>query len=422
MRRRSITLQLTLLFAMSSTLILLAVGGVLAILIREHFEMEDVMELEARARLAESTAVSPGAVVNATPEIAFPAALPAARPRTADGLGTSPPVIWEAGGRTYRGIARRLAAGQGPVTIVAALDMSHHIVFMAVFRRALWAAVFVGIAFSVPLGWIAARRGMAPLRQFTGLAARISADRLTERLGAEDVPVELTALSSSFNDMLGRLEDSFRRLSDFSSDLAHELRTPITNVMTQTQVSLSRPRSGDDYREVLYSNLEEFQRLARVVEEMLFLARSDHGLELPENAPVDLASETDALIEFFEVLAAERDVRLTRTGEATATGDRLMIRRALANLVSNAIRHAAAGSVVTVALSMGSDDTANVAVENPGADIPADPSRGPGDGGSGLGLAITKTIAEAHGGRIAVISRGGRTRFELSLPRRITKA
>ena len=432
MSRRSITLQLTLLFAASSTLILLAVGSVLAILVNEHFEMEDVTELEAKARLVALAALPAQAtLVNATPHIAIPAAVAAERPRTADGLGTSLPLTWQAGGRTFRGIAYRVArAGtQSPVTIVAALDISHHPAFMVVFRRALWASVLLGIVFSIPLGWFAARRGTASLRLVTRLAAHVSAERLAERLPSDRIPVELNGLASSFNGMLSRLEDSFWRLSNFSSDLAHELRTPITNAMTQTQVTLSQIRSSEEYREMLYSNLEEFQRLSRIAEGMLFLARAEHGLQLPERKPVDLGAEVDGLLDFFEALASAKDLRLLRTGEATALGDRFMIRRAIANLLSNAIRHTGQGQAVTVELGADPEGTVHVAVENPGPDIPSehlsrifdrfyrvDASRGAVDGGSGLGLAITKAIVEAHHGKIVVSSTGGRTVFGVTLP------
>jgi two-component system heavy metal sensor histidine kinase CusS len=431
-RKPSITFQLTLLFAAASTLILLAVGAVLAILVNEHFEMEDVTELEEKARAIDLTLPAPAtAVVNATPGIEIPAAMAQEIPRTADGLGTSLPLVWESGGRTYRAIAYRVArpVTGTPLTIVAALDMSHHRAFMTVFQRALWASVIVGIVFSIPMGWIAARRGTASLRHFTRLAAHISAPSLGERVTVDRIPVELSALACTFNEMLARLEDSFRRLSDFSSDLAHELRTPITNVMTQTQVVLAQARDADEYREALYSNLEEFQRLSRVVDEMLFLARSEHGLELPERTAVDLAAETDGLLEFFEPLACAKGLQLVRTGEATAFGDRLMIRRAIANLVSNAIRHTEQGQVVSVALASGVDGSARVSVENPGPDIPpehlsrifdrfyrADPSRSIGDGGSGLGLAITRAIVTAHRGAIEVSSKLGRTAFTISLP------
>ncbi len=131
------------------------------------------------------------------------------------------------------------------------------------------------------------------------MAQTISASRLHDRLDLETLPSELVGLATAFNGMLARLEDSFRRLSDFSSDLAHELQTPLSNVMTQTQVALSRPRTADEYREVLYSSLEECDRLARTIADMLFLAKADNGLMLPRVEAVDVPAEVRRLFENY---------------------------------------------------------------------------------------------------------------------------
>lgn len=430
MRARSITAQLTLLFALSSTAILLVVGGVLGVLVNEHFVMLDMEELQARAQSVDTSGAAAGAVINATPDIPVPGSVARVVPRTADGMGTSAPVSWPDGTRTLRAIAHRVPARGPPgyVVVVAATDASHHEAFMSVLWKVLWGSVAIGIAASVPLGWFAAHRGTAPIREITRLAAGVSAERLADRLPSARVPRELAPLCDGFNDMLSRLEESFERLSGFSADLAHEMKTPITNAMTQTQVALSRSRSVEEYREVLYSNMEEFEELARVVEDMLVLARSENALHLPERVAVDLAREADALIEFFDAVAEDRGVRVLRDGEATALGDRLMIRRAIANLLSNALRHSTAGGMVRVALSV-HQESADVSVENHGPDIPRehlarlfdrfyriDASRRRSDGGSGLGLAITQAIARAHRGSIAVFSEGGLTRFTLHLP------
>ena len=153
-------------------------------------------------------------------------------------------------------------------------------------------------------------------------------------------------MALAFNDMLSRLEGSFRRLVEFSSDLAHELRTPINNLMTQTQVVLSRPRSADNYRETLYSNLEEYERLARTISDMLFLAKADHGMLVPRWESVDLAVQVRQLFEFYEALADSQGIGLTLSGEGLALGDPLMLRRALGNLLSNAIRHTPRGGTI----------------------------------------------------------------------------
>jgi two-component system heavy metal sensor histidine kinase CusS len=149
------------------------------------------------------------------------------------------------------------------------------------------------------------------------------------RLDFRSMPLELRYLASAFNQMIARLEDSFTRLSHFSADIAHELRTPLTNLITQTQVALGRARTLDEYRELLYSNLEEQERLAKMVNDMLWLAKSDHGLLKPVQVTLDLATEVRELFDFFGALAEEKHITLSLEGQAPGVmGDRAMLRRA----------------------------------------------------------------------------------------------
>jgi two-component system heavy metal sensor histidine kinase CusS len=249
------------------------------------------------------------------------------------------------------------------------------------------------------------------------------------RLDPNDVPVELRELVESFNRMIGRLEEGFERLSHFSSDIAHELRTPLTNLITQTQVGLSKPRDAQVYRELLYSGLEEQERLAKMVADMLWLAKSDNDLVKPALSTLDLAWEVRELFDYFEALATENNIELVLEGKVpTIRGDRALIRRALSNLLSNAIRHTPSGETVQVRL-VDEDSHVSVAVINPGDTIPAkhlarlferfyrvDPSRQRHSEGAGLGLAIAKSIIESHGGHIEARSHGGITIFTCTLP------
>jgi two-component system heavy metal sensor histidine kinase CusS len=235
--------------------------------------------------------------------------------------------------------------------------------------------------------------------------------------------------------MLSRLEDSFRRLSDFSSDLAHEFKTPLSNMMMQTEVALSKSRSEEDYRETLYSGLEECDRLARTVSDMLFLAKADHGQVVPTIEIIDLATEVQELFEFYDAFVEERGVTLARQGSGVVHGDRLMLRRAISNLLSNAVAHTAPGGQITVSLTSTTADVITLAVENPGPSIPSehlprlfdrfyrvDPARQRSRGGVGLGLAITKSIVTAHGGKMSVSSDHGITRFSMTLPTKARRA
>ncbi|MFN2337811.1 MAG: heavy metal sensor histidine kinase [Gammaproteobacteria bacterium] len=242
------------------------------------------------------------------------------------------------------------------------------------------------------------------------------------------LPVELADLALSFNEMLGRIEDAFVRLSNFSADIAHELRTPVAALMTQTQVALSSKRSEDEYRRILYSNLEEYERLAQMTGDMLFLAQADHGLSRLNVCKLNLEEEVRALFDYYEAWAEEHGVTLELGGSATMMGDQLMLRRALGNLLSNAIRHTPSGQTVSVHLAPTAGGEVEILVENPGTIPPehisrlfdrfyrADPSRQRSGEGAGLGLAIVKSIIEAHGGTIEATSDAGRIRFRIRLP------
>jgi two-component system heavy metal sensor histidine kinase CusS len=325
--------------------------------------------------------------------------------------------------------------GEEPLTAAVALDITPHMEFMATFRMLLWGAMAVAVGVMGLLGWVVARSGLRPLREVVSTIATVTGSRLTQRLNESGVPGELTDLVSAFNAMLGRLEDSFRCLSDFSSDIAHELRTPISNLMTQTDVALGRARSAEEYRAVLHSSLEEYERMARMIRDMLFLAKADNGMIAINAEPIDLANEVQELFEFYGALADESGVRLAVSGGGTLEGDKLMLRRALNNLISNALRHTSAGGVVSIRIHCPHHRMIELAVENTGEDIPqehlprlfdrfyrVDPSRQRNSEGAGLGLAITKSIVEAHGGSVAVESREGRTRFSVNLPTRPTNA
>jgi two-component system heavy metal sensor histidine kinase CusS len=442
--------------------VLIVIGYLIGALVEAHFEELDLTELDGKLELvrhtlakartpAGMTALSENlsdalvghhglsvAVVGAerrllfeSPGAVFPAALLENLPAE-DSSGHARPVVWEQDGQGYRGIAGAAVtgiAGQPPVTVAVAVNTEHHRVFMQAFHQRLWLAITASIALTALLGWVAARRGLAPVRELARLTQGISANRLGERLPPQSVPSELVDLAIAFNDMLARLEGSFRRLTDFSSDLAHELRTPVSNLMTQTQVALSKARSADQYREVLYSNLEEYERLARMIADMLFLAKADNGLIVPSSEPVDLAAEVRDLFGFYEAFAEEQGVSLVLVGAGIFRGDRLMIRRALSNLLSNAIRHTPRDASVKVLIDQRKSGEIELSVENPGEDIGpehlprlfdrfyrVDPSRQKASEGAGLGLAITKSIVEAHKGTIRITSANGSTRFAIAFP------
>ena len=459
MRRKSLTSRLTLFFSVASTAVLLTIGYLVGVGVERHFFTEDRIELLGKLELVrhilakvrsqadlealpermedaltghESLSVRiaepDGKIIFVTPGATFPEVLLKQR---ANGESLERPeiVTWERGNDNYRGVVANAPTEfvKMPHAVVAvAVNIDHHRAFMAAFYRNLWLAIALGIILTGLFGWLAARRGLAPVRDMASVAQSITASRLDDRLALDTLPTELVVLATSFNDMLSRLQDSFRRLSEFSSDLAHELRTPITNLMTQTQVSLSRSRSAGEYREVLYSSVEEYDRLARMVTDMLFLAKADNGLIVPRSETVDLAVAVRELFEFFDALAEDRGVSLRVTGEGTVCGERLMIRRAISNLLSNAINHTQHGGCVDVRIEHSEAGEVRLSVENLGDTIPAeqlprlfdrfyrvDPSRQRSTEGTGLGLAITKSIVAAHKGIVRGFSANGITRFEM---------
>ncbi len=344
---------------------------------------------------------------------------------------------WTSEGVTYRGAAitlhpKPLSLDLGiPLinTLVVAISMDFHLEFMGSFYRNLWGFVIGICLFSILAAWISVHQGHAPLRKVGNQIRDISADNLHLRVDTNQVPIELMDLVTAFNEMLQRIEDEYNKLSHFSADIAHELRTPITNIMTQTQVSLGQERSTEEYQEILYSNLEEYERMAAMINDMLMLAKTESGLLEPTFSELDIVAEVEGLFEFFEAWSEESSVQLKLTGECPPINcDKAMMRRALSNLISNAIRHATKESVVSVRLE-GNSESSRIIVENSGPAISkeqalmifdrfyrGDPSRQRRGDGAGLGLSIVKSIIDVHGWSITVNSSDGLTQFVLEIP------
>jgi two-component system heavy metal sensor histidine kinase CusS len=330
-------------------------------------------------------------------------------------------------GTDYRVYNAPLRAGQpDSPKLTLMLDITHHQHFLQRMQHLIWLTVGLSALATALLGAWAARSGLRPLRRMGEVAASVSAHSLTQRLPQEQMPVELAELAQAVNAMLDRLDDAFQRLSAFSADIAHELRTPLSNLLTQTQVILTQARPLEDYRETLHSNLEELQWMAQLVNDMLYLAKADHGLLVPKREALALEDEVDALLEFFTLLAEDGQISLVREGTAHTTGDRGMLRRAFSNLLDNALRFTPPGGEVRVRI----DDGVRLSIENTGDGIPAellprlfdrfyraDPARREGSSEhAGLGLAITQSIVRAHGGRIYCESEAGWARFVIELP------
>lgn len=447
----AISLRISLIFSLFTIVILLIMGIVIHQLVMHHFEQQDHTQLEGKVELIENLLKQyPNNDLFLTTQLKDALVghhglmVQIERPIGHLLLSSHPPLIssklrlqdaknplteWQTNGHNFRGLIvtsphTKLADSH---QIILGIDTTEHQLFLDDFRQQLLIIGSAGTLTLMLLGWVAARRGLRPAHTMARVAEGISAQDLTGRLEVNHIPVELRSLAIAFNEMLDRLESAVARLSDFSSDLTHELRTPINNLMTQTQVCLSRKRDISTYQEVLFSNLEEYERLARMISDMLFLAKAEHGLCLPNLQPVKLDQEVQALFEFYDALAAEKGMKLASSGKATIQGDALMLRRALSNLLSNALRYAKPGTDIHVVIVQQASSTI-ITIQNEGPTISkdqqqrifdrfyrTDASRRRTDEGAGLGLAITKSIVEAHGGCIEVDSEREKTTFKIKL-------
>lgn len=284
--------------------------------------------------------------------------------------------------------------------------------------------ILIGIS-----AWAVVQRGLSPLREFQKVAAMISAKDLNHRLSVVKMPPELSELAHGINFMLHRLDSDIQQLSQFSDDLAHELRSPITNLMGKAQVTLSRERPAEEYKAVLESCTEELGRVTRIVSDMLFLAQVSHPAALVPFETITLEDEALKVIDLFSLSAEEKRVSLNVAGNGKTIGDRLMIQRAISNLMSNAIRHCPAGQSISIVIENTAEQV-SLLVGNPGAGIEpqhlphlfdrfyrVDTSRSRAEGGTGLGLAIVRSIMSLHQGTADVHSLpGSMTVFRLSFP------
>ena len=277
--------------------------------------------------------------------------------------------------------------------------------------------------------WAVVKRGLAPLREFRKVAAMISAQDLSHRLSVVKMPQELSELAHGINFMLHRLDSDVQQLSQFSDDLAHELRAPISNLMGKAQVTLSRERPAEEYKAVLESSTQELGRVARIVSDMLFLAQVSHPAALVPFETIALEDEALKVINLFSLSAEDKQISVSVTGRGSTIGDRLMIQRAISNLMSNAIRHCPVGQAITITIEVHATEV-SLHVANRGAGIEpqhlphlfdrfyrVDTHHSRAGGSTGLGLAIVKSIMSLHQGVAEVNSRPGKiTTFKLGFP------
>jgi two-component system heavy metal sensor histidine kinase CusS len=333
-------------------------------------------------------------------------------------------------GRVYRILRESVPAKDSPhvFEVQAAIDVGYQKDLLTRYQNELWMALAVGFGIALLVGHRIAHRGIDPVKQMAEAVKRIGSQTLNERIQLESPPAEVAALSETFNQTLDRLQDAFGRLSQFSSDIAHELRTPVNNIRGELEVALARSRTSSQYQDAIGSALEECQRVSRLIESLLFLARAEHPETAVHRERVHLSTELAKLVVFYEAAACDRGIALEAhvPEDLSADLDRNLLQRAVGNLMENAFRYTPAGGKVTLDAKNGGGRL-RLTVTDTGPGIPSahverifdrfyrvDSARSADQGGTGLGLAIVKSIAQLHGGEVQIdTAEGGGTSITL---------
>jgi len=338
-------------------------------------------------------------------------------------------------GQAFRVTSARATVGSSASetdTIQIAIDVSQQEQLLARFRRGFWTILLGASAIFPLIGYRIARQGIRPVEEMATTARHISSKNLRERIQPEGYPFELASLADTFNKMLDGLEESFERISRFSADIAHDLRTPVNNIRGEAEVALARARTIDQYRDVLGSCLEEAVRLSDLIGDLLFLARAESPLTHLRREPVNVSELLSGVREYYEASAVDAGISLTTAvaqEPVIAELDRGLMQRAVSNLVSNAVAHTPPGGSVVLGTNAQAASF-RIEVADTGVGIPAealprvfdrffrvDSSRSQGSGGTGLGLAIVQSIMLLHGGNVEISSQPGKgTRVTLHMP------
>lgn len=339
-------------------------------------------------------------------------------------------------GAPIRGVATdaRLRGGE-MVSILIARNMSDRYELLDHYRDTLKIYGIIGVLLTTVLSYLLIRAAMRPVHDIAASAAEVTVNRLHTRIAVKSVPRELETLVTTLNAMLERMDHGFKQMSRFTADLAHDMRTPLGNMRGATEVALARPRSADEYEALLASNLEECERLSRMIENVLFLARAEHPQFVKHMRVFDAVQELTRIGEYFEGVAEDAGVRMRVTGSAMLTADLELFRRAVSNLLANALRYTPRDKEIVLDAHE-VDDAVRITVSNEGEPIApehlerifdrfyrVDPSRSSlpssgspqgSPGSTGLGLAIVRTIMDLHGGTVHAESDAHGTRFVLT--------
>lgn len=339
-------------------------------------------------------------------------------------------------GRLFRLVSSRLktssAFNVGEVYVQVATDVSLDQQVLGWYRILLVVVVGIGIIFCGIAGALIIGAELEPLRRITAATTSIGPAKLTYRLALDGLPQELRDLGHQFNLMLERLEVAYVGLQHYADNVAHELRTPLNKMLLGTEVILRKPRTADEYREALESNIEECEALTKIVQSLLFVARAENAQMTLQKETLRLDEELQKISLYYEAGAQDAGITLTVTcpDGLEIVVDRPVFQRAITNLVANAISHTGDGGRVDLRASV-ADGAVEISVRDTGEGIApehlphvfnrffrADAVRAGGAERIGLGLAITKSVVELHGGTISVTSVPGEgTAFVIRLPR-----
>ncbi|MEM6161320.1 heavy metal sensor histidine kinase [Erwinia sp. P6884] len=315
--------------------------------------------------------------------------------------------------------------GSGQIEIVTGRLMNDRTQTMSSYRNQIILATTLAALLVAAISVWLVRRGLSPLRRLATEANAVDVRHLSHRMPAQ-APAELQPLVAAFNQMLSRLEMGYQQLSQVSADMAHELRTPVGTLIGQTEVALSQTRSVSDYQALLGSNYEELERLAKMIDNMLFLAKAEDASQAMDVQRIDLAQLGEKLQGYFDGMAEEKAMRLEMALHGELHADSLLLQRALANLMANALRYGHRDTAIRV-FSSALTNGVELVVENHGSELStehqarifdrfwrAEASRH--QGSSGLGLSIVRSIMRLHQGSCEVYSGQGVNRFTLRFP------
>ena len=327
------------------------------------------------------------------------------------------------GGRSYLLMSEWANVGVSPTEkrlLQVALDISREQGLLNDYKNQVIGMLILGILFSAAAGFFIARKGMKPLKDITAAIRRIRSTRLHERVNPSLWPRELTELASSFDQLLDHLENSFSRLSQFSSNIAHELRNPINTLMGEAEVILSKPRTNLEYQYHIELNLEEYDKLANIIKSLLFLAKTESTDIIIERTVFDVSAEIKAMLEYYDALIEQQNIAIACQGTASLNADLTLFRRVISNLLSNSIRYTPQGGKVDISIGQDADHMVRVQIADTGIGIESaaiekvfdrfyrsNKAKTASAQGTGLGLAIAKSIMDLHGGSIQIQSPPG---------------